>query len=394
MSDVKRYLQWFGNCRIGDKIYFVDMTFNGMFYLDLKDFSAHFVHSFSCAEADSVSLSFCSKVYDGVIYFFPTNTNAIMKYDTLRNQEQIIPIRDCNCEFFLTAATIQWQKLVYLFPFDLSLGIYVLNLENNFVMKDDSLSKLFGKGFYCANALLSQNNRVLIGLYGKNQIIEVNMETKKIVGNKKLGENTEIYTMYSEGNNCWILLINSADIYEWSRENDEIYVYTNENPIYMTEKSRMPYSNLVFCEDEILVLNSMLKNIFRINKKNNRIEYPIIFPDGFKRIDYGNGFYSMLGDYTLLEDKVLIYPCWGNQLLIYDRKTKQIEGKEVVISGRKIPHFEKAFYKNCQKEGVYMETADVMTLESLMIVTKKEERKRKIMKNREIGKIIYQQAHT
>lgn len=393
MIGVKRYLQWFGNCQIEDKIYFLDMTFNGMFYLDLKDFSTHFVHSFSCAEADSVNLSFLSKAYDGIIYFFPTNAKAVMKYDTLRNQEQIIPIRNCNCDFFSTAAAVQWRQQVYLFPFDLSLGIYILNLEKNFVIRDDGLSKLFRKGYYCANALLSKNNRVVIGLYEKNQIIELDMETKKIVTNKILDESNEIYTIYLEGNDCWILLINSADIYKWNRENDEIYVYTNEMPTYMTKRKRMPYANLVFCGDEVLVLNSMLKNIFHINKEKNRIENPIILPGEFKRIDYGNGFYSMFGDYTLLEEKVLIHPCWGNRLIIYDWQTKSVELREVSISGREVPCFVEAFWKRYKENGVYMEIENVMTLESLMIMAKQEEGKERNIKNDKNGELIYQTVH-
>ena len=59
----------------------------------------------------------------------------------------------------------------------------------------------------------------------------------------------------------------STDIYEWDMENDTLQRYINKDISWRKKDciGKQPYSNLVFLEDEILVLNCYAENIWRID---------------------------------------------------------------------------------------------------------------------------------
>lgn len=385
MADIKRYLQWIGSCQIDNRIYFMDMTFNGMFYLDILDWSVHFVHRFSGVETNRSELSYVSIFRDDSIYFFPNNAKIVMKYNIVTQEEQIISIENCDCEFFVTVAAVRNRQFIYLFPFDLTLGVYVLNLQDQSVTRDTALCKLFGNRTYCGNVVPLDNGNLLIGLYGNNQLMEIDITEKKIISCKNLEGDIKIYSICSDGNNCWILTTNSTDIYEWSPENDTTQIYVNENPVWETQTKGMPYSNLIFLENEILVLNATLKYIYRIDKNKKIIASPIRLPEEFHRMNYGNGFSAICYDYKILEDKVLIYPCWGNMLLVYDKATKQIEGKKTAIWGREIPYSSEIFMKHYRGKDRYMEDRDITTLEGFMVMLGYEAGENRSEKNTGIG---------
>lgn len=393
MKDIKMHLRCASVCKIEDRIYFSNITFNGLFYLDINDLSVHFVHQFSEERFDAIDLS----TDKNVIYFFPNSTNTIMRYDVLKQQEKMIPIQSYNGKSFQIAGIAQRQDLIYMFPGQLGQGIYIFDLHKQKVEKDKTLSLLFGQASFCGNVIL-EDNSVLLSMYGKNQLVEINLDTKKIINLWKFEEKMQIDTVHFDGDHYWILQTESTDIYEWNRENDTLQVYTNKNPIWADEVpiSSVPYSNMIFLEDEILVLNYSLKSILRINKEKKTIENPIEFSEEIQLDNCSFSGFPIYSQYTILEDKILLYPYRGNMLLVYDKETGRMSGKDLIVSEKEIPYLDEVVYskymKQYMKQGKCRESGEQLTLEDYIVVIEKD-----IIKNQDnslyenVGRLIYQE---
>lgn len=379
-------------CKVEDRIYFMSSIFNGLFYLDIKDLSVHFVHRFSCGRASALGLSSCSMFYGDSVYFFPNHANVIMRYDISKQKEQIIPIQGYSRDFFLTIAVVKREHLVYMFPYFLKEGVYRFDLLDQKAEKDEELSLLFHADSYCGNVELIQDNIILLGMDKSNQLMEIDLDAKKITYSKILGREIQIYSTYSDGNECWILSTNVTDIYKWNRKDDALEVYKNEQAIW-EESEQLPYSNMVFLEDEILVLNAHLKNILRINKEKKTIEDPIVFPKGF-RLDQDNFLaWPVCCQYTVLEDMILLYPGRGNQLLIYDKRTKQLSGKEWTVSGKEVPYIREALLEILMRnKGRWQEKEFIKTLRNYVAVIETDKNRNLFSDDVKIGQLIYRQT--
>lgn len=392
MSDIQLPLKCATYCRVEDRIYFMTPIFNGLFYLDIKDLSVHFVHSFSYGEASARGLSSCSMLYAGSIYFFPNRANVIMKYDISKQEEQIIPIQGYSEEFFLTISAVKRGRFVYIFPYFLGKGVYKFDLQEQKVEKDKELSLLFPADAYCANIELVRDNSILLGMDQSDQLMEIDLDTKRIIYSKNLGRGIQIYSMYCEGNICWILSANMTDIYKWNRKTDTIEVYKNENVVW-EETKELPYANMVFLEDEILVLNAHLKNILRINEEKKTIEEPIAFPEGFELVQEILPKSPVCGQYTVLEDTVLLYPGRGNMLLIYDKRTRRLTGKEWTVSEKEAPFLGEALREiYMQNKGWRGEKKFVRTLRNYVAVVETDKNSILSSDNAKIGQLIYRQT--
>ena len=394
MMNIRTHLKWCSSCQVENKIYFVNTTFNAVFYLDVTDWTIHFVHKFSFERAGATGLSEVPGLYfENAIYFFPSNTNVIMKYDLAKQQEKIIPIQGYTGELFQTVAAIKRNQMIYIFPACLQDGIYVLDLQKEKVEKDKEISLLFSSDCsYCGGVVLTCDEHVLLGVYRSNRILEIDLAAKKIIYTKTLGKNVSIYSLYFDGSHYWILQNRSTDICEWDKENDVLDIYTNENVIW-GEAAGLPYSNMVFLENEILVLNARLKNVLRINKEKKTIERPVEFPKEFQldKYKFCNG--SVMCQYAVHEAKVLLYPWRGNMLLIYDGVTGRMTAKEFIVSEREIPYLVDVLSEIFAADnGLQTEQDILQTLENFMAMVEHDRNGKRISTRKEAGRLIYQQT--
>ena len=397
MERIQTHLKVGSSCRIESKIYFCNITFNGIFYLDLEDYSIHFVHKFSYEPDHAVRLSKDnSLVYGNAIYFFPNYTNIILKYDILTGREKAIPIPDFPDKFVDISGIARLQDTVYLFPAKLGKGIYAFDLQSEQVKKDTVLSSLFDVDFVSTSGHIFYDDKgcVWIGRYGSGQIVKVNLAEKRIEDNKVL-EGIRIFIMCFDGSHCWILPIESTDIYEWDVEKDDVQIYTNGHMEWrkVDHTEEKPYSNLIFLEDEILVLNCYAKNIWRLDKQKKIIGDPVEFPKGFGMANRQFNGWPVYAQYTMLEDKVLLYPCAGNMLLIYDKNTKKMSGKDLLVSEEDVPYLRKALKGNLTGERQCFEDGDFATLERFLEEIEINDEKKEIREKGNTGRIIYQKCY-
>ncbi len=393
MKDVKTHLKVGSICQIENRIYFFNIAFNGIFCLDIEDMTIHFVHKFSIRESNAGRLSLNGGVaYNNAIYFFPNDANAIMKYDLIKKQEQIIPFPDYDTGFVNISGIVKWKNDIYIFPHELGKGVYVFNLHSQQIKKDKELSSLFEPDFFCSGNLIIYDNKdcVLIGRYGGSTFINVNLDTKQIVFSKTL-EGIKPFSMCFDGNHYWILPVESTNIYEWDMENDTLQVYTNESAEWRDRKyaGQIPYVKLIFLEDEILVLNLFLKNILRIDKNRKTIGNPIEYPKGFRLVDNRFLGWPVHAKYSIYKDKVLLYPQAGNMLLVYDKSTKHIFGWELLVSEKEVFYLYEVMKENLTGKETCIESDDFGTLDDFINIVEEDDRKSRIRENKGIGHVVW-----
>ncbi len=391
MKDSNVYLKLLDCCQVGNRVYFLSITFNGLFYLDIEDFSIHFVHNFSFERKNIQVLSELSLYHENALYFFPHSTNVIMKYDIMKRHEESIPMNGYRWKFFAAAGIIRQHNLVYIFSLHLKNGIYVFNLQNQNVEKDRKLSSLFEDDSVCSSVFLINDNCVLISMLGTNRFVEVNLDTKQIISVKTLNADIDIYSVCYDGNSYWILSRCSTDIYEWNRENDTLQVYKNENAIWEEPKYR-PYSTMIFLEDEILVLNGSLKSILHVNKEKKTIDDPIVMPQGYRLVNDNLNHLNIYNCYTVLDDKVLIYPCRGNMLLIYDKATRSMLGKEFTVSETEVTYLKEVLQEDFMGEKICTENENLDTLDRFLQIVETNQSPSQLSVAEDIGQLIFEQT--
>ena len=391
MEDKRGYLRLIDSSHIENRIYFMNHTFNGMFYLDVEDFSVHFVHRFSNGQDDALSMSSVNLACGDIIYFFPAKANAIMGYDFTRQQERIIPIQYFQGENCMLGGIIRLGDIVYMFPSDLGKGIYRFDLQTERIDKEVELSRLFESGFACGNIFIRDDNCALLSMAGGNKLAEVNLQTKEIVYSKEFGEDMRNFSVCFDGKHYWILPEGSTDIYEWDIEKDTVRIYTNENAVW-GERQDVAYSNLVFLENEILVLNCHMQNILRINKEKKTIGEPVPFPEGFEIVKNKFPGRPVCEHYVVLGDKILLFPGNGNMLLVYDIVTRQMSGKDFSVSPEEDSVLQKALKESFMREDSFKERDSLWgRLEDYLYIVKADKGSDSIsFSGEQSGKLIYQ----
>lgn len=393
MEHFSEYLKFYDGARIEDRLFFANMTFNGIFYLDLKELSVHFVQRFPGEALNAMALSMVTMVDNNNIYFFPHNSNSILRYNIKTQIEEAIKMPDFDGEKFEMTGAVSWNNKIYMFPILLKRGIYVLDTQRQELIKDKKLSELFADtDFRCVNVFSVNDKHVLLSLDGSNQLIEIDLDTKEIVSLETLPADIQIYTVCYDGAHYWILQKQSSDIYEWDREHGILQRYVNEN---LTKKGRdhisFPlYSNLVFLEKEILVLNCLAEHVLRINKEKKVIEDPIDFPKGFRLVNRRFEGWPICDQYTIFENKVLLHPNGGNMLLIYDPGSKTMCGKEMTISGEETPYLCEVIKENWSEKKLNVELDNLRSLSAFIYAVSQGWETMSSCHADNIGKVIYQ----
>ena len=386
MKNRKIHLRAVGVCKKNERIYFFNLTVKGVFYLDLCDYSVHFVHKFSCDEDREMSVTLSkSFIFGDKIYFFPGNGESIIRvYDIKNGQEEFIPIPQEEKDF-AAMGFFQQNNKVYIVSY--KYGFYVLDLQRQQVCRDEEINSLFDSEMLYTNLISTDKDTILIGKRGSNQLFEIDLCKKEIIYCKRLKEDIKIDRLCYDGEKCWILPMGSTNIYELDRTENAIRTYVYDNVNNESEVIQ-PYWDMVFLEDEILVLNCQMKNIVRINKDKKTIENPIGFPEGFRLNDMRIAGWSICAAHLILENEVLIFTIRGNMLLIYDKAEKRLIGKEMLVELDEVPQLRAVMEKDFLQQDIGVEDEDE-TVEVFMELLSRQEKKSLGLYKEGIGKRIF-----
>lgn len=377
MKARKLYLQYLGTYKFQNKLWLVNGGFNGLFSIDLNDFSVEYRRSIPYL-ANNAQWPYYGNIqcaYGGKLFLFPFQCSQIMVYDIQGNDIQGIPIIPENgSDTYMTAGIFQKDNRVWIFPGDMSAGIFIFDLETMTLKKDIELNVLLKDvgHIYNYENVISLNEQSVALLSETKTIIQVNILQKKIIGSKYFAEDFDIWNMQYDGKNFWLLPYESTDLYEWYPDNDQLVRYTLlEQDAEWIDIPGVPYINIVFEAERIILLPSRLKFLMEIDKETHRIRKAVDYPEGFQFVK--NQFfmkrYPAFGAFDRINNKLLLHPMLGNMLLIYDVEKNHISGKELAVTQDRVPYLDEVIIgQGYERNGIYIEKEGFGGIEMLILL--------------------------
>lgn len=339
------HLQYFGTCHYNNRIWFPHIGFNGLFSINTGDLSVKFEYKIPCLrEAAKMAYAHAALRYDSKLFFFPGNCRHIFTYDVNNSSSLEIDMDlETDTDIYSTAGIVQNNDKVWIFPQFSSQGVYTLNLSTLQIEQDVELSKLvesIGEGTVICVCQCSKTE-VAISRFGENYISVIDIEKKKKVNHKIFEEKIKIQLIFCDRDSFWILQSDSTDIYEWKQTEDRLIKYCLTEEEWIDNVHWMPYRNMIFFKEHIIILNCKLKYIMKIDKVTQTIKRAIDYPKGFDFL-LNNGYVrTVFASFDVIDNKIWIHPSLGNMLLIYDVENNHIEGKEIIVTAEQIPYWHK-----------------------------------------------------
>ncbi len=332
MKDYKIHLQYVGTARLKNDIWFSNLGFNGLFSMDINNSVLKYRNKIPFLE-ENVECAYANAnlVYENKLFFFPNNCKEIMIYDVITDKFQKVTIFPLdNDDVYITAGVIQWGKSVLIFPYKLEQGIFILDLTTFQLKHEIGFNKLL-ENFKNILYFIKLDITTIAVLTENNAIIELDIEKKEKKYFKQFNQNLDIVAIAYNKNSYWLLLNKVTDIYEWNRAQGELIKYQLQEEEWLNEGG-IPYSNIIFVDERIIVLNFYLKYIMEIDKNAHSIKKAIEYPKGFRFLDNKFRAWRAFAAFDVIDQKIWLHPVRGNMLLIYDIKGNYIEGKKIVVS--------------------------------------------------------------
>lgn len=392
MRNKKVHLQYIVSCRFQDKIYFLNQGFNGLFALNLDNFSVEYKKRIPCLTdgqaRELYGRASCS--YGNKIYFFFMNNEKILIYDVKTDDIQWFSLLGKrHLDNFVIVGIIKWKEFVWVFPMDLTQGILVFNLETLEVKEDLGLHEIANNlGF--VNGIVQLDETEVAVWTKNNRVISIDIDKKQRMSWRCFKENLNVCKMIYDGTKFWILQTDSTDIYEWNPIEDQMIKYRLSDEEWITEVS-VPYSNIVFWDRHIIVLPGRLKNILKIDKEAKVISKMVEYPKNFRFLKNYGGIagWSAFWIFDTIDNKILLHPAIGNMLLVYDMENNYFEGKELYVTNETFPFYQEVIRQEIPSNGRFLEVEETETIEVLKALIDRDTKNSIGECTNKIGKEIY-----
>lgn len=388
MKELEEYIQMIGTYQWNNKIWFSNLRFNGIFSINLDDFSLKLERIIPFLDICSyVPYVFCLGS-GSKLFFFPNNCSEIMIFDMEIDAIQRIPISPMDgSNIFTTGGIICVNKQFWIFPKNIEQGIYMLDIENIRLNRSSQFDKLF-KDIKMIDTVLELSEAKSAFLVN-NCIWEIAINSKKIIYRKSFDSNLEILTMRYDGISYWVLFKNSTDVYQWNRTRNETTIYNLSGTAQeWIGRRRIPYSNIIFFQGKIVLLGYGLKYVMKVDKEKQLICKAIDYPAGFRflhNIFYNSGW-AAFSNFDIRGNKVWIYPLIGNMLLIYDIENNAIEGKKLTVTSQEYPLLHEFLINST---GRRFQEDESVSLLKMLILNRIDNEKDKKNDKKNVGKRIY-----
>lgn len=339
-------LNFRGYVRRKDKLYFANVEFNGLFELSLDTYEITHLHTFLNTGLNRA----CAQMMDcqNRWIFFPNSEgqNKLCCYDCITGEETEIDFPVILKPSMQACFGFVWNNKGWFIPADISVGVYVMDLETLHIEKDEALSEVV-KGYNIRRVRQDENNFSFTDK-DKDEIVIVNMDTNVKTFFKLPIQDAYLHTINEK--TAWITQSKTTDVYELDLETNEYTKYVLEDT-ELWDQSGVPYLNLIYIEelDCIFLTGEAVKSILKSNRATHTIETAFDFPEGFRYIDNRLSSYSYFGEIERVEDELWFYPVNGNMILVYSITENVVKGIKCSVPIQEIPQFYKQF--ECEMQG-------------------------------------------
>lgn len=327
--------------RVNNILYFSEAFFNGLFKMNLEDFSVKFICHFSGENEKKLLLHGQSVIrYEDYIYFFPTCSRRIHYYNFVSNKEHDIIIPISEDKEFVVGSVLQKDNIVWLVSTDLSNGIYVLDMKERTIEKDKTLSAMLQKYQKLTNFIIQKEESKLYTFCVESfTLVEIDL-VKHLIDEYNLPvPMKKIISINYNNGKFYFIEEDSGNLYEWIWKSTNIKKFIAQDlDDCLTYGS--PFSNCCFIDDDIYMIPFRNKYIMKINKENDSIKRAFVYPKEFQRLkSICNYEPPIISSFEVVCNKIWFYPFGGNQMLVYDIKSGQVFGKEITIGFNEVFNF-------------------------------------------------------
>lgn len=385
------YLHYSNACRLQDRIWFSNGIFNGWFSLNIQEFSIKFEGRIPFLDED-IQWAYASNghcCYRNKIYMFPSNCDYVLCYDVEQDNMQGIPLLGAGIpESYGMTGIVQYCDCVWLFPVKLSQGIFRLDLDTlKFGKTTEFDNALEGVDYIFNSNVIKISDTEIALLSGNNTIIEIDLLTKKRICCKHFNDNINIWGIRYDNGSFWLLTYDSTDVYEWIKEEDRLerYCLTEEEWIH---GKGVPYVNMVFLNNQIVLLPCCLKYVMKVDKGTHWISKAADYPDGFRFLD-SLDMYPAFSAFDIIDDyRAILHPLRGNMLLVYDSEKNHIDGKLLTVRKEDIFCISEILCQSFRKHIEINYESDLFGMEFLELVMRSDMEEGEV-KETHVGKSIY-----
>lgn len=325
--------------RVKDKFYFSEAFFNGLFELDLNDFSVKFICHFS-GESNSRMLCHGRQTikYKDTIYFFPICIKRIHYYDLTKKEENNILLSSMeNDEEFVVSSIIQKNNKIWMFSANHANGVFILDMDEKKIIKSEKLSGLLLKYNKVTNFIeISEEGKAAAYCISDAILLEVDVELEQIKEYKLRIENANIGAVnYHDGKFYFIDAV-LGDLYELQWNNRNLQKFAAQGIDKVSNEGAL-FFDCCFVGDSIYMLPLRNKHVMKIGT-DGIMEKAFEYPKDFQVIRTVSSFYkpSVMLFFEVVDNEIWFYPYGSNQLLIYDTKTGMARGRKIDINADKV----------------------------------------------------------
>lgn len=353
-----KYLSFYDAYIENNEMWVSNLAFNGLFKVNLDTYEVNYVGSFKGEDVWQENLHRRVIRYKDVLFFIPYSGKGICTYNLITKEMGFIPI-DSENNIIRVADAILDGNFLWMFPGIAGQPLLILNMDTLEVVKKPEWNE---KAMACmhenADLVFDISNvcrvgrKIWLAPCDISKILEFNMDTNNFQVHT-IDDNYIMKSISYDGNNFWLTFANSKDVLSWEPVSKNIMVYREGS---VTEKANCPYMNVIFNNDDVLVLPSSEEYIMKADKKTGSLIPINSYPQGFKRIRN----YTLFKGYTKKDGKILLYPRSGNQMLVMDCNTYEMTGNELIAPEQ----FDGTFYHNLLQDKIKNEMEKGIIFES------------------------------
>lgn len=379
MEENKLNLHFESYVRMKDKVYFSESFFNGLFELDLNDYSVRFLCHFSNERKNRILLHGAAAQYENKLFFFPMCGRQIHCYDLINQKESRICIPIGEDKAFIVIRAIQRGKKVWLFSADSSMKVFIFNMEDQSVERAEILSELLEKYKPLAGVLdVAEEKKVFSYCKDKSMVLEIDIENSQIKEYKPAIDNSNVYLMGYYMGGFYFQDVTTGDCYEWDSNKDSMRKLKALD-LESNDSGGLLFSGCRFVNGNIYLIP--WKNKFVLKSDEGVLKKAFDYPEDLQRFHRGETHDDFVPGVMKATDvvghKIWLYPYGTNQLLIYDVKTDRVEEKRITLEVDRVFPCEGAVYEY-----------DTVPLEYFYYGIRKNEKK-SVSLDKSLGGIIY-----
>jgi len=266
----------------GDTIWVSANNLNGLFRIDLKDFTPHFICHFPNVDKRARCIhGACTQIGDELIFAPLFGNNYIHFYSLKTGKCEAIKVSSKKGQGYSCTCMLVANDEVYFFPCSRD-DILILNLRSRQIEWLNDFRKPLEQGMdhnaysYFNYGAQRYKNNIFIPCSGMNAIVKIDIETHKqtII---KVGKKGNRYgNMAMIGEDMYLLLLGKEELLQWNIKTGFSMIYSlasgekDENPI--------PFLNMVALNGKIYIAACLRKKslIFNISTKEKKLNSALL----------------------------------------------------------------------------------------------------------------------